>query len=384
MPTLARPAMNERRDRFRRAMARFEPSGDPQQALTEGLYVEEPTQSVARQILARLELRPQSSHLIAGPIGSGKTTQLRVLEKLLKDGGEFFPVFVDITTHSDELSAKGRLIQHVVTELKKLDPQKLAKQNGNNDAGELILLFGLLALLAGSSVKLPDLNQPILNEIKLKEQLATSARKPVLLIDSLDRLSHPIFEALCKLDLVTVRKLMAVVVVGPPAIMYGAARETTERFDYFVRQTAQDPREDSDARTFLMQVLRARADEVLLPDSACERLVLASGGILRDLIALTQLALEEAYVAGHEGVELRDVTRAADTFGRKHIIGLDSNELATLQRVRTKGTFVRVSDSDVGLLVTRRVLEYADEHGATRFAVHPTLVPLLEQLGDPA
>ena len=49
-----------------------------------------------------------------------------------------------------------------------------------------------------------------------------------------------------------------------------------------------------------------------------------------------------------------------------------------------KGTFVRVSDSDVGLLVTRRVLEYADEHGATRFAVHPTLVPLLEQLNDPA
>jgi len=374
--------MNERRDRFRKAMARFEPSGDPMEALTKGFYVEEPAQSVAKQIVARLELRPHSSHLVVGPIGSGKTTQLRVMEELLRQGNEFWPIFVDVTTQRDELRAPGSLIQHLLTEIKDIKSKALVKQTHDGAPGPGLLLF-LAALAALAVLAESNTTSPEVNEVTLKREIAAMPQKPVLLIDSLDRLDHLAFATLCKSDLATLREFLAVVVVGPPAIMYGAARETAEGFDYFARQTAQDPREDIAARDFLMQVLHARADEALLPDPPCEQLVYASGGILRDLIALTQLALEEAYVAGHERVDHRDAVRAVDTFGRKHIIGLDSNELATLQRVRTRGTFVRVSDSDVGLLVTRRVLEYADEHGATRFAVHPALVPLLEQLDAP-
>ncbi len=372
--------MNERRDRFRQAMARFEPSGDPLEALSRGLYVAEPVQSVAQQILARLELRPQSSHLVTGPIGSGKTTQLRVLEKSLKESGEFWPIFADITTHGNELAAKGKLIKHVVDDLKKLRGQELAAgAQFSKGEGAFIVVLGLLALLAAAS---SENNPPSATVIEkdIKQELSTLSRKPVLLIDSLDRLSHPVFAELCDQDLAKLREHIAIVVVAPPAIMYGAARETAERFDYFTRQTAKDPREDPKMHAFLLQVIRLRAEEALLPETSCNHLVLASGGILRDLIALTQLALEEAYVAGHAGVEPSDVARAADTFGRKHIIGLDSQELSTLQRVRKHGTFVRVNDSDMGLLVTRRVLEYADDRGATRFAVHPTLIPLLEQL----
>jgi len=372
--------MNERRDRFRQAMARFEPSGDPLEALSRGLYVAEPVQSVAQQILARLELRPQSSHLVTGPIGSGKTTQLRVLEKSLKESGEFWPIFADITTHGNELAAEGKLIKHVVDDLKKLRGQELAAGAQFSKGEEaFIVVLGLLALLAAAS---SENNPPSATVIEkdIKQELSTLSRKPVLLIDSLDRLSHAVFAELCDQDLAKLREHIAIVVVAPPAIMYGAARETAERFDYFTRQTAKDPREDPKMHAFLLQVIRLRAEEALLPETSCNHLVLASGGILRDLIALTQLALEEAYVAGHAGVEPSDVARAADTFGRKHIIGLDSQELSTLQRVRKHGTFVRVNDSDMGLLVTRRVLEYADDRGATRFAVHPTLIPLLEQL----
>lgn len=372
--------MNERRDRFRQAMARFEPSGDPLEALSRGLYVAEPVQSVAQQILARLELRPQSSHLVTGPIGSGKTTQLRVLEKSLKESGEFWPIFADITTHGNELAAEGKLIKHVVDDLKKLRGQELAAgAQFSKGEGAFIVALRLLALLAAAS---SENNPPSATVIEkaIKQELSTLSRKPVLLIDSLDRLSHAVFAELCDQDLAKLREHIAIVVVAPPAIMYGAARETAERFDYFTRQTAKDPREDPKMHAFLLQVIRLRAEEALLPETSCNHLVLASGGILRDLIALTQLALEEAYVAGHAGVEPSDVARAADTFGRKHIIGLDSQELSTLQRVRKHGTFVRVNDSDMGLLVTRRVLEYADDRGATRFAVHPTLIPLLEQL----
>lgn len=373
--------MNERRDRFRQAMARFEPSGDPLEALSRGLYVAEPVQSVAQQILARLELRPQSSHLVTGPIGSGKTTQLRVLERSLQEGGEFWPIFADITTHGNELQAEGLLIKQVLDDLQKLRGQELAAgAQFTKGQGTIIAILGVLALLATVSSSGNNGQSAAVVEKDIKQVLRTLSRKPVLLIDSLDRLSHAVFAEMCDQDLAKLREHIAIVVVAPPAIMYGAARETAERFDYFTRQTAKDPRDDPKIRAFLTQVIRLRADEALLPETSCDHLVLASGGILRDLIALTQLALEEAYVAGHAGVEPNDVARATDTFGRKHIIGLDSQEVSTLQRVRTRGSFVRVNDSDMGLLVTRRVLEYADDRGATRFAVHPTLIPLLEQL----
>ena len=60
------------------------------------------------------------------------------------------------------------------------------------------------------------------------------------------------------------------------------------------------------------------------------------------------------------------------------MLGLDTEEIRVLQRVASSGAFVPTSDKDLALLVTRRVLEYGA--GRTRFAVHPTIVPLLQQL----
>lgn len=109
-------------------------------------------------------------------------------------------------------------------------------------------------------------------------------------------------------------------------------------------------------------------------------MVVSSGGVLRDLMALTQTAGEEAYVHGAEQVCLEHVDVAADLFGRKLMVGLDSQQLAVLQRVRTQGTFVQTSEKDLALLATRRVLEYSN--GKPRFAVHPTIEPLLAQIPE--
>jgi hypothetical protein len=51
-----------------------------------------------------------------------------------------------------------------------------------------------------------------------------------------------------------------------------------------------------------------------------------------------------------------------------------------LHQVRAKGTFVQTSEKDLALLATRRVLEYAN--GKPRFAVHPTIEPLLAQIAE--
>lgn len=349
-------------------MARFEPTADPASALRAGLYVDPPGQSIAARIHSTLELRPGSSHLVAGPSGAGKTTQLRVLERLLKDHDELTPVFIDATLRADEVKQPGKLIEHIT---KSVDRDNFKAQVG--DASGLQLFMSALVYAAVQGQARPD----------LRKQLAAAPRKPVLLLDSLDRLPFETFRALYSNDLSKLQELMAIVVVGPPDVMYGAARETVDRFDYFVRQPTYDPRRGTPMHEFLLAILRQRAEPDLLPHPNCVPLVEASGGILRDLVALAQQAMEEAYVAGHDAVQVDDVNRAVDAFGRKHIVGLDSRELESLRRLHKTGRFVRVSDGDTSLLITRRVLEYADDHGSPHFAIHPTLAPLLDPMESP-
>jgi hypothetical protein len=85
---------------------------------------------------------------------------------------------------------------------------------------------------------------------------------------------------------------------------------------------------------------------------------------------------------GADAVREHHVETAAEVFGRKQLVAIDSQELAVLQRVRTKGTFVQTSEKDLALLATRRVLEYTNGHA--RFAVHPTIEPLLAQIPEVA
>jgi hypothetical protein len=97
--------------------------------------------------------------------------------------------------------------------------------------------------------------------------------------------------------------------------------------------------------------------------------------VLRDAITLARSAGEHAYLAGADQVTPADVDAAADAFGRQLLFGLNSREVELLQRVRKAGSFVPTTADDLLLLVTCRVLEYA---GVTsRFAVHPTIAPLL-------
>ena len=81
---------------------------------------------------------------------------------------------------------------------------------------------------------------------------------------------------------------------------------------------------------------------------------------------------------GADRVEDEHIEVIADAFGRQLIFGLKPAEINILQRLRQTGTFVSLSDEDQALLVTRRVLEY--RNGGSRFAVHPTLEPLLSQM----
>ncbi|MEO5727200.1 MAG: hypothetical protein ABI134_18815 [Byssovorax sp.] len=203
----------------------------------------------------------------------------------------------------------------------------------------------------------------------------------VVLIDGLDRLlDMSAFEQIIEQDIKALASLgVGVVLVGPLRSLYGIDRTIEQRFDRTHYQPWIDLSSSPNAERFLREILRKRLPADVMDDQALVALVHHSGGVLRDLIALAQLACLETYLDGTDLVGLCQADSAIDSFGRKHMQGLRSNEIEVLQRVRTKGTFVQTSEDDLALLMTRRVLEYR-VNGRPRYAVHPTIARFLAEM----
>jgi Cdc6-like AAA superfamily ATPase len=357
-------------------MGRFEPSADPIDAVKRGFYVPQPGRSIAEQLAARFELKPSASHLLVGGVGSGKTTQLLVARDRLAAAGDICALYIDVSILADPTSIDAtRLLAVLGFEL----GEQLYLSQKTQEIDRYLNAFEdyLKRSYAWEGDPFPFFAAGIDHIYK-----AMAGRYPhlVLLIDSLDRMSElGSFAAIIESAVMRLRSLgIGVIMVGPLASLYGIERVILDRVDRVWHLPAVDIESDAEGRDFLRDVLRARDVEGLLTDKAAARLAALSGGVLRDLMALTQAAGEEAYVDGAERVEERHVDIAADLFGRKHLMAIDSEQLALLQQVRTKGTFVQTSEKHLALLSTRRVLEYMN--GKPRFAVHPTIEPLLAQI----
>jgi len=355
--------MNPRNERLKQAIARLAPSGVPADALANGLYIEEPDHSFADRTLARLDLYPKSSHLLLGPSGIGKSTQLLVLARKLRERNELVPLFVDATAAKVDLQQRGSLITHLALNLKRILVDEMAGDD---------MLARIVAAFSVGSPKNTSAEE-------ILRQLPRIKRKLVLLLDSYDHLPVQRFGLLCSEDLASLKQHMAIVAVGPLAMTSGPGHSLAEHFDFPSRQPIYNPALGGTMHAFFMRLLGQRVDEDLLPAECCARLVDASGGVPRDLLALAQLALEESFVAGYNCVEPDDVTRAIARFGQKHIAGLDSDDLARLNRVRKTGTLAPRDNRAVNLLATRRILEYISPAGGSTFAVHPALIPLIGQ-----
>jgi hypothetical protein len=344
--------------------------------------------------VARLKLRPASTHLLVGGVGSGKTTQLLVAARL-GTSSNIRALYIDVGAHHDiNRMAVGVVVLLVALELSKLlaadanpnllDIKKrlevLAYQSGQDDG--VVSPPGPLPRDTGTQLTANGVREAGEYIKSLSAALASDDSRLVVIIDSLDRLVDVrAFEAVALADVAAIRWAgIGCVLVGPLRLTYGAERSIADRFDYFYQQPTVDAEPGAAGLDFLARVLRARADAAILPDTSCRRLAEYSGGVLRDLITIAQAACEEAYLSGADTIDETHVEAAADAFGRKHLLGLGPDELEVLQRVRTKGIFVQTSDKDLALLVTRRVLEY--QNGRPRYAVHPTIRPLLEQLAE--
>jgi len=195
----------------------------------------------------------------------------------------------------------------------------------------------------------------------------------VFLIDALDRLDDVrVFDRLVVHDLAAVRVAGAgAVVASPVGLLFGAARAALDRFDDVLELPFVDVTRDERGRDFLESVVERRAAAVIPRDMRAV-LVQWSGGVLRDLLQLSSLAVREAYVRGADNVEAADVERAVDALGRTLMLGLLADEISRLRRLQAGGVFTMTDEAEVGLVASRRVL--ARETG---YVVHPLLVPVL-------
>jgi hypothetical protein len=390
--------VSDRLQRFRAYMERLDAAADPRSVIARGLYVAPSARSVADEIAGRLELQSASAHVIVGGIGSGKTTQLLVAQERLRQRLDMQTVYLDVSREHD----LQKLRAGVLVALAGLSFANLLADDKSLPVADATSFFRKWAVTGGGYFVQdeyeehdPDwvpvapiiappatlrLTSPEGAALKsLTDALRSRVPHVALLIDSLDRVVEmDAFEAIVHDDIAVLRALgIGVVLVGPLKLLYGTWRPIAAPFDKLYQVSWIDPAEPA-GRDFLTRVLRVRSPENILSDEGAARLVEVSGGVLRDLVGLARDAGEEAYLAGVETIGAAHADAAADAFGRTLMLGLAADDLATLQRLRVQGSFVPVSDRDLALLMTGRVLEF--RNGRTRYAVHPTIRPLLEQL----
>jgi hypothetical protein len=383
-----------RRDKFREYMSRLDAAAAPRFALERGFYVTRAGRGIAEQIAGRLELRPASKHLIVGGVGAGKSTQLLVAKDRLHALGDTSAIYIDVSEWQDlqKLQPGVLLTLAGLQACALLEPGPIRQvaekrfkrwahgyeMHPEPDGDNVPMVPGVVtppeAALEYDVTRMKN----TLGDVR--RALASKTPHLVLIIDSLDRLSNlEPFTRIVEQDIAAISSLgIGLVLVGPLQAIHGLRRLLIERFDHVYLQTAIDVLRDLEGRDFLLQVLRQRSPEELLPGEVCEGLVVFSGGVLRDLISLARQAVEEAYLDGSDTVTSSHVRIAADAFGRSLMIGLRQNEVEVLQKVRTQGSFVMTSEDDLALLATRRILEYRE--AGLHYAVHPTLEPLLKQL----
>lgn len=390
---------------------------NPATAIEQELYVLRPGMVVADEIAARLELNPTEALVLAGSVGVGKTTELMVASKRLSRVEDTHVLFVDVGKwHDLNQLEPGVLIAAVGMELCAwID----AASNRPTQPGRLRLSLGPTgrfrkwAMPRTEWIEDPDYSMrpddepdvPMVRverpgrlsklrsvSTELKEGIEafdvvyksrpSSVAHVLTFVDSLERVSDlEAFAAVVEQDVRLLQQLgVGVVLTAPLRSLYGTGRVTLEqRFEHILHLPPVNG--DSAGYDFLLKVLMTRdAGAGLLSEKVGAVAAMWSGGVLRDLLGLARSAAQLAYMAGIDQVSPEHVLTAVDQMGRKYLLGLTPNELHTLQRLRTHGTFIPTSDADLALLMTGRVLEYPRIGQPSLFSVHPTIHKLLEQL----
>ncbi len=385
---------------------------NPYKAIESGYYVQEPYTAVSELIAGRIALRPASTHLLLGGIGSGKTTQLLMtldqINSLLENAYVRY-IDVSIFTDTSKISSGvlvaiiglilANLMQNSEEEtvnkniniIKKLaNGYKEEKQTISPGLSHLASLtpyrdpFSQVKVEYHPGILSPESGQHSNKLIRAVTELCDLFRNEneyeqiIFLFDGLDRLDDT--ESFSHLIVNDMRDISAMgigcVVVGSTRALYEEYKNTFEQaVDYLGYQSCLDVENDRDARDFFTSILENRASENFIDSDAREKIITYSGGVLRDLINITQSSIEESYLSGDDKLMLNHVEKAVGSFGRAKLLGLTKSDIDILQEFAEGRLLLPSSDAEIKLLIAGRIIEYKDP--ARRCVVHPALLPML-------
>jgi hypothetical protein len=399
--------MSNRLKLFRERMAAFEGAANPSEAIESGYYVHAPGKLLVDTISGRIALRPSSSHLLLGGIGSGKTTQLLVACKQINEIEDTHAIYVDVSLYTDISKLKSGIITAIIG----LELANLMKDSEDENVTQYTDLIYKLAFGYEESSIMIGIKHPISDTSPLNKEVikvkhegiiadkselygnlqlvktvselseATSEKygNLVFLLDGLDRLyDSKIFIQLISTDVKAISDAgIGLVLVGPLTTIYGDYRDTVnEQLDYFYYQPFFDVENDLNSYSFFEKIIQTRSSGEFIEKSAIKALILSSGGVLRDFINLAQASIEATYLSGENEVHEYHVINAVDNFSRNQLLGISDDELKIIKRTLKTEKFIPRTDEDLRLLVRRLILEYRTPK--KRYAVHPAIKFIIE------
>jgi Cdc6-like AAA superfamily ATPase len=394
--------MTNRLELFRQQIAAFDGAGNPGGAIDKGYYIEEPHHSSSHTLLKRISLRPKSKNLLIGGIGSGKTTQLLRLQQLLVDtsDAEIYPHYVDVTQYKQADDIQAKTIDAIIgIELLKIHRQTgivveshLAKMIEEYAYGTTEIIDKTQPEIVRSSTQViqhpgilsshRQVDSPqlvsVLSDLIKSFQFKTS-QTLFFLLDGLDRLETP--ENFIQ---IISRNLLAVhsgfLIVGSVDLLYSRFFDSLDSiFHHLEYRSAFDVDQDDESNRFLKDILLARTTGNFFQEDALRDLIYLSGGVLRDLINLTQEAIQEAYLSDAEQVDQQHVEKAVTSLGRAKLLGLDKKQYDALKNVARNELEAPTSPEEIYLLSSGRILEY--RFPQRRFDLHPVLHELFKNSG---
>lgn len=350
------------------------------------------------------ELSRGTQMALVGGIGSGKTTELLLTQRVLNRHSDAVNIFVDLANYTDlnELNTGAilatvgmRLYSHL-KKAKKEPPEEVTSAHAKlrelalgkttwvpveewqgYDEGEEAVRVDVPGLMR---LRFPALRR----EVKEVKELLLSIASPLLesdaqitlLIDGLDRLIRAErFREYAEQDLQALRGTkMTVIVAAPLLLWYDKSRFLQDYFDLVkhIPAAAADPGD----LAFLRQVLERRGALELMDRAEVASVAKYSGGVLRDLLTLARSAAEYAYRDDQDRIGRRHVRAAIKQLGSRYLAGLGTTHRFRLRRLAANKVFPIEDSTARELLVNRQVLEYVSR-GREFFAVHPALAKVL-------
>lgn len=318
---------------------------------------------------------------VAGPVGSGKSTELAWAASSLQK--QFIPVQIPL----DKLLDMHRITEqqaYIQVATKVAEVARGSLNTTLSDALQSRINLSMAMYATSTTEVVTGAARDLLLQT-LREVAAASRRDGiVLLVDGLEKCKPDSAIAIAR-ALLQMRAEARIVMVAPFALVIGsAAHELISSVDrvHFLRSVP--VRQDQGAsgevgRAFLREVARVRLDVPALPDpltALLDRAADASGGVIRSFLQLARAASTYAALADRESMAMEDLDRAM----RDHA--------ESLERLLVEGDIEQIRSADgtsgveipeerrLRLLAHGLLLEYRTDGGG--MIVHPA--PLLARV----